>query len=42
LSTPPVAGAKLSIDVTTQSVTVDGAPALAVAALFVWKTGALA
>jgi hypothetical protein len=38
LSTPPVAGAKLSIDVTTQSVTVDGAPALAVAALFVWKT----
>jgi len=42
LSTPPVAGAKLSIDVTTQSVTVDGAPALAVAALFVWKTGTLA
>jgi hypothetical protein len=42
LSTPPVAGAKLSIDVTTQSVTVDGAPALAVAALFVWKTGAVA
>ena len=40
LSTPPVAGAKLSIDVTTQSVTVDGAPALAVAALLVWKTGA--
>jgi hypothetical protein len=42
LSTPPVAGAKLSIDVTTQSVTVDGAPALAVAALFVWRTGAVA
>jgi hypothetical protein len=40
LSTPPVEGAKLSIDVTTQSVTIDGAPALAVAALFVWKTGA--
>jgi hypothetical protein len=38
LSTPPVAGATLSIDVTTQSVTVDGAPALAFAALFVWKT----
>jgi hypothetical protein len=42
LSTPPVAGATLHIDVTTQRVTVDGAPALAVAALFVWKTGALA
>jgi hypothetical protein len=42
LSTPPVAGAKLYIDVTAQSVTVDGAPALAVAALFVWKTGTLA
>jgi hypothetical protein len=39
LSTPPVAGAKLSIDVTTQSVIVNGAPGLAVAALFVWKTG---
>jgi len=38
LSTPPVTGAKLSIDITTKSVTVDGAPALAVAALFVWKT----
>jgi hypothetical protein len=40
LSTPPVAGAKLYIDVTTQSVTLDGASALAVAALFVWRTGA--
>jgi hypothetical protein len=39
LSTPPVVGAKLSIDVTTKSVTIDGQPALAVAALFVWKTG---
>lgn len=38
LSTPPVAGAKLTIDVTTKSVTYDGQPALAVAALFVWKT----
>src|SRR3984957_8340343 len=42
LSTPPVAGAKLTIDVTTQSVTIDGTPALAVAALFVWKTGSAA
>ena len=39
LSTPPVAGAKLTIDVTTKAVTYDGQPALAVAALFVWKTG---
>jgi hypothetical protein len=38
LSTPPVAGAKLTIDVTTQSVIINGQPALAVAALFVWKT----
>jgi hypothetical protein len=38
LSTPPVAGAKLTIDVTTKSVTYNGQPALAVAALFVWKT----
>jgi hypothetical protein len=38
LSTPPVAGATLSIDVTTKSVTYDGQPAIAVAALFVWKT----
>jgi hypothetical protein len=40
LSTPPVAGAKLYIDVATQNVTFNGSPALAVAALFVWKTGA--
>jgi hypothetical protein len=38
LSTPPVAGAKLTIDVTTKAVTYNGQPALAVAALFVWKT----
>jgi hypothetical protein len=38
LSTPPVAGATLSIDVTTKAVTYNGQPALAVAALFVWKT----
>jgi hypothetical protein len=39
LTKSPAAGAKLYIDVTTRSVTFDGAPALAVAALFVWKTG---
>ena len=39
LSTPPLPGAKLYIDVTTRSVSYNGAPALAVAALFVWKTG---
>ena len=38
LSTPPVPGAKLFIDVTTQMVQYDGTPALAVAALLVWKT----
>jgi hypothetical protein len=42
LSTPPVPGAKLYIDVQTKSVSFDGAPALAVAALFVWKTGSAA
>jgi hypothetical protein len=42
LSTPPVAGSKLYIDVMAQSVTFDGQPALAVAALFVWKTGTVA
>jgi hypothetical protein len=39
LATPPVAGAKLYIDVTMRSVSFDGSPALAVAALFVWKIG---
>jgi hypothetical protein len=39
LSTPPTPGAKLYIDVTTRNVSFDGSPALAVAALFVWKTG---
>lgn len=39
LTTPPTPGAKLYIDVTTRSVSYDGSPALAVAALFVWKTG---
>jgi len=39
LSTSPVRGAKLYVDVTTRSVSYHGSPALAVAALFVWKTG---
>jgi hypothetical protein len=39
LTTPPVPGATLYLDVTTRSVTYHGSPALAVAALFVWKTG---
>jgi hypothetical protein len=39
LTTPPTPGAKLYIDVTTRSVSFDGSPSLAVAALFVWKTG---
>jgi hypothetical protein len=39
LTTPPVPGAKLYIDVTTKTVSFNGSPALAVAALFVWKTG---
>jgi hypothetical protein len=38
LSTPPVPGARLYVDVTTRSVRFNGSPALAVAALFVWKT----
>ena len=41
LTTPPTPGAKLYIDVTTSSVSFDGSPALAVAALFVWKTGSM-
>jgi hypothetical protein len=41
LATPPTPGAKLYIDVTTSSVSFDGSPALAVAALFVWKTGSV-
>jgi hypothetical protein len=41
LTTPPTPGAKLYIDVTTRSVTFDGSPALAVAALFVWKTSSV-
>jgi hypothetical protein len=39
LAMPPIPGAKLYIDVTTRSVRFAGSPALAVAALFVWKTG---
>jgi hypothetical protein len=39
LSTPPAPGAKLYMDVATRSVSYHGSPALAVAALFVWKTG---
>jgi hypothetical protein len=39
LTTSAVPGAKLYIDVTTRGVSFDGSPALAVAALFVWKTG---
>jgi hypothetical protein len=42
LTTPPTPGAKLYIDVATRSVSFDGSPALAVAALFVWRTGAVA
>jgi outer membrane murein-binding lipoprotein Lpp len=38
LTTPPTPGAKLYIDVATRSVSFDGSPALAVAALLVWKT----
>ena len=41
LTTPPTPGAKLYIDVTTRSVSFDGSPALAVAALFVWKTSSV-
>jgi len=42
LSKPPVPGAKLSIDVTTRVVNFNGSPALAVAALLVWKMPAQA
>jgi hypothetical protein len=38
LSRPPISGAKLYIDVTTQNVTYGGGPALAVAVLMVWST----
>jgi hypothetical protein len=41
LTTPPTPGAKLYIDVATRSVSFDGSPALAVAALFVWRSGSM-
>jgi hypothetical protein len=41
LMTPPTPAAKLYIDVTTRCVSFDGSPALAVAALFVWKIGSV-
>jgi hypothetical protein len=39
LMRPPAPGAKLYIDVEARSVTYDGSPAIAVAALLVWKAG---
>jgi hypothetical protein len=38
LSTPPIPGSRLYIDITTRTVSLDGTPAISVAALFVWKT----
>jgi hypothetical protein len=39
LTTSPTPGAKLYIDVTARSLSFDGSPAIAVSALFVWRTG---
>jgi hypothetical protein len=38
LSTPPVPGAKLYIDVEVRNTNYEGSPAVAVAALMIWKT----